>query len=340
MAGGEFALIEQLRSRLGKVGKGVRLGIGDDAAWLDPAGRQLVATMDTLVADRHFFPDVRPYDLAWKALAVNLSDLAAMGAEARWCLLSLALPPREAGYGAWMEDFMAGWHALAERHDITLAGGDTVATDGPLTLSVTALGLVEQSVMRRDAARPGDMVWVTGSLGDAAAALDLALVERGREGQSFLCSAAQREALEARRLRPTPRLEFGEAAAACGVCCAMDCSDGFLADLSHILEASGVHAQIALDALPLSRELMDLAGEDLERWQRWPLTGGDDYELILCVPPALAAPLRQAAAAQSLRLTAVGRILPKAPDMPAAVTLTWRDQVMPLPTIWGHVHAL
>ncbi|MHB1280925.1 MAG: thiamine-phosphate kinase [Acidithiobacillus sp.] len=340
MAGGEFALIEQLRSRLGKVGKGVRLGIGDDAAWLDPAGRQLVATMDTLVADRHFFPDVRPYDLAWKALAVNLSDLAAMGAEARWCLLSLALPPREAGYGAWMEDFMAGWRALAERHDITLVGGDTVATDGPLTLSVTALGLVDQSVMRRDAARPGDMVWVTGSLGDAAAALDLALVERGREGQGFPCSAAQREALEARRLRPTPRLEFGEAAAACGVCCAMDCSDGFLADLSHILETSGVHAQIALDALPLSRELMDLAGEDLERWQRWPLTGGDDYELILCAPPALAAPLRQAAAAQSLRLTAVGHILPTALDMPAAVTMTRRDRVMPLPTTWGHVHAL
>ncbi len=341
MAGGEFALIEQLRSRLGKAGKGVRLGIGDDAAWLDPAGRQLVATMDTLVADRHFFPDVRPYDLAWKALAVNLSDLAAMGAEARWCLLSLALPLRAAGYyGAWMEDFMAGWSALAERYGVTLAGGDTVATDGPLTLSITALGLVDRCVMRRDTARPGDVVWVTGSLGDAAAALDLALVERGQEGQSFPCSAAQREALEARRLRPTPRLEFGEAAAACGVCCAMDCSDGFLADLSHILEASGVHAQIALDALPLSRELMDLAGEDPKRWQRWPLTGGDDYELILCAPAALSAALQRVAAALSLRLTAVGSILSPNPNGQVAVTLTWRDQSLSLPSSWGHVHAL
>ena len=340
MASGEFALIAQLRSHLGTAGKGVRLGIGDDAAWLDPAGRQLVATMDTLVAGRHFFSDVRPYDLAWKALAVNLSDLAAMGAEARWCLLGLALPSRAAGYGAWLEDFMGGWRALAERHDVTLAGGDTVATDGPLTLSVTALGLVDRSVMRRDAARPGDRIWVTGSLGDAAAALDLALMERGREEYSVLCSATQREALEARRLRPTPRLELGEAAASCGVRCALDCSDGFLADLGHILEASGVRAHVALDALPLSPELADLARTDPERLRRWPLTGGDDYELILCAPPALSAPLRQAAAAQGLRLTAVGRILPADSGMPAAVTLTWRDQVMPLPAVWGHVHAL
>ena len=340
MAGGEFALIERLRSRLGTEGRGVRLGIGDDAAWLDPAGRQLVATMDTLVAGRHFFPDVSPEDLAWKALAVNLSDLAAMGAEARWCLLSLALPQREKGYGAWIEAFATGWSALADRYGVTLAGGDTVATDGPLTLSVTALGLTGHGVMRRDAARPGDVIWVTGSLGDAAAALDLAFVERGYDGQAFPCSAPQRDALEARRLRPTPRLEFGATALASGVLCAVDCSDGFLADLGHILKASGVRAQVALDALPLSPELADLARTDPERLQRWPLTGGDDYELILCAAPALSAAMQEAARTLSLRLTAVGSILPATSDARAAVTLTWRDEPLPLPSTWGHVHAL
>jgi thiamine-monophosphate kinase len=340
MAGGEFALIERLRSRLGKAGKGVRLGIGDDAAWLDPAGRQLVATMDTLVAGRHFFPDARPEDLAWKALAVNLSDLAAMGAEARWCLLSLALPQREEGYGEWLAAFATGWSALADRHDVTLVGGDTVATDGPLTLSVTALGLAGRGVMRRDAARPGDVIWVTGSLGDAAAALDLAFVERGRDGQAFPCSARQRDALEARRLRPTPRLEFGTTALAVGVLCAVDCSDGFLADLGHILKASGVHAQVALDALPLSPDLADLARTDPERLRRWPLTGGDDYELILCAAPALSTVMQEAARSLSLRLTAVGSILPATPDTRAAVTLTWRDEPLSLPSSWGHVHAL
>ena len=340
MAGGEFALIERLRSRLGTEGRGVRLGIGDDAAWLDPAGRQLVATMDTLVAGRHFFPDVSPEDLAWKALAVNLSDLAAMGAEARWCLLSLALPQREKGYEAWIEAFATGWSALADRYGVTLAGGDTVATDGPLTLSVTALGLTGHGVMRRDAARPGDVIWVTGSLGDAAAALNLAFVERGHDGQAFPCSAPQRDALEARRLRPTPRLEFGATALASGVLCAVDCSDGFLADLGHILKASGVRAQVALDALPLSPELADLARTDPERLQRWPLTGGDDYELILCAAPVLSTAMQEAARMLSLRLTAVGSILPAAPDARTTVTLTWRDEPLPLPSTWGHVHAL
>ena len=340
MAGGEFALIERLQSHLGKVGKGVRLGIGDDSAWLDPAGRQLVATMDTLVAGRHFFPEVSSEDLAWKALAVNLSDLAAMGAEARWCLLSLALPQREKGYGEWLEAFATGWSALADRYDVTLVGGDTVATDGPLTLSVTALGLSGHGVMRRDRARPGDVVWVTGSLGDAAAALDLALVEHGHDGRAFPCSAPQRNALEARRLRPTPRLEFGAMALTGGVLCAVDCSDGFLADLGHILKASCVRAQIALDALPLSPELADLARADPERLQRWPLTGGDDYELILCAAPALSTAMQEAAGKLSLRLTAVGSILPAAPDARDAVTLTWRDELLSLPSSWGHVHAL
>ncbi|BBF65928.1 thiamine-phosphate kinase [Acidithiobacillus sp. 'AMD consortium'] len=340
MAGGEFAFIERLRCRLGKTASGVRLGIGDDAAWLDPAGRQLVATMDTLVAGRHFFPEVSPEDLAWKALAVNLSDLAAMGAEARWCLLSLALPRREEGYGEWLEAFATGWSALADRHDVTLVGGDTVATDGPLTVSVTALGLSGHGVMRRDAARPGDVIWVTGTLGDAAAALDLALLERDQERQAVPCSAPQRDALEARRLRPTPRLEFGAAALAGGVLCAVDCSDGFLADLGHILKASGVHAQVALDALPLSPDLADLARTDPERLRRWPLTGGDDYELILCAAPALSTAMQEAARSLSLRLTAVGSILPATPDARAAVTLTWRDEPLSLPFSWGHVHAL
>ncbi len=348
MADGEFAIIEQLQQRLGGGGKGVRLGMGDDAAWLDTEGQTLVTSMDTLVAGRHFFADVDPADLGWKALAVNLSDLAAMGASPRWCLLSLALPAVAGGYGAWIEDFSTGWKALAASAEVALVGGDTVATDGPLTLSVTVLGLVEQDVMRRAAARPGDVIWVTGTLGDAAAALERAWVARGQPGRDFVCTPLQAQALESRRLRPTPRIDFGRKAQAAGVLCALDCSDGFLADLGHILQASGVRAQVALENLPLSPALEAVMGSDPEALQRWPLTGGDDYELILCVPPILSATLQGLAAACALRLTPVGQILAmnsgsmdsEGADCRTAapIDLTWLGQPRALPDSWGHQH--
>ena len=338
MADGEFALIEQLQSKLGGGGKGVLLGIGDDAAWLDPAGQSLVTSMDTLVAGRHFFVDVDPADLGWKALAVNLSDLAAMGAQPRWCLLSLALPVRAEGYSQWLQAFVEGWRALAESAGVALVGGDTVATDGPLTLSVTVLGVAEQGVMRRDAAHPGDLIWVTGTLGDAAAALDLAFMVRSMPGYDFACSAAQSETLEARRLRPDPRLDFGRAALAAGVACAMDCSDGFLADLSHIVKASGLRARVNLEHLPLSPALRDCIDQDLARLQRWPLTGGDDYELIFCAPPSLTPSLINIAHSCALPITAVGQMLPADPQATESVDIYWQEQLMALPDIRGHQH--
>lgn len=338
MAGAEFSLIQQLKKQLGSNGKDVRLGMGDDAAWLDPAGRMLLVSTDTLVAGRHFFADVSPQDLAWKALAVNLSDLAAMGGEARWCLLNLALPAKAEGYENWIEWFAQGWRALADQHNVVLVGGDTVSTDGPLTLSITVMGLANQGVMRRDAARPDDIIWVTGTLGDAAAALDWAFAERGQADWTCVCSSTQQRALEARRLRPTPRLDFALAAQAGGVACALDCSDGFLADLQHILDASDVRAQVALDTLPVSPELAECLGSDRERWQRWPLCGGDDYELILCAPPALSVSLQETAAAHALRLTPVGKILAIADPHGPAVALTWQGQQIDLPISWGHEH--
>lgn len=338
MAVGEFALIEQLQGRLGGGGKGVLLGIGDDAAWLDPAGQSLVTSMDTLVAGRHFFADVDPADLGWKALAVNLSDLAAMGAQPRWCLLSLALPLRAEGYSPWLEAFAEGWRTLAESAGVALVGGDTVATDGPLTLSVTVLGVAEQGIMRRDAARPGDLIWVTGTLGDAAAALDLAFVARGLPGYDFAGPAAQAQALEARRLRPLPRLDFGRAAQAAGVACALDCSDGFLADLGHILKASGLRARVDLEHLPLSPALRDCIDQDLARLQRWPLTGGDDYELIFCAPPSLTPALLNIAHSCALPITAVGQILPADSQSTESVDIYWQERPLALPGIRGHQH--
>ncbi len=340
MAGREFALIEKLQG-MQRIGRGdVGLGMGDDAALLDPAGRKLAVSMDTLVAGRHFFADVDPADLGWKALAVNLSDLAAMGAEAAWCLLGLALPAGQRDWEAWLAAFMTGWQALAQLRQVVLVGGDTVATDGPLTLSVTALGLWSgDAVMTRAGAQAGDGIWVTGSLGDAAAALDAAFAERGMGGMMAGWSPEERHFLEQRRLRPSPRLTFGRQAAALGVRAGIDCSDGFLADLGHILEASGVAAHVALDALPVSAAVRRVAGPDPQLWTRWPLSGGDDYELILGVAPALDEGLQARARALGLALTRVGEVVAPGRDLPAGgVQLSWQGSVIPLPAQGGHEH--
>lgn len=340
MAGREFALIDKLQG-MQRIGRGdVGLGVGDDAALLDPAGRKLAVSMDTLVAGRHFFADVDPADLGWKALAVNLSDLAAMGAEAAWCLLGLALPAGQRDWETWLAAFMTGWQTLAQGQQVALVGGDTVATDGPLTLSVTALGLWSgDAVMTRAGAQAGDGIWVTGSLGDAAAALDAAFAERGMGGMTADWSPEERHFLEQRRLRPSPRLTFGCQAAALGVRAGIDCSDGFLADLGHILKASGVAAHVALDALPVSAAVRRVAGRDPRLWSRWPLCGGDDYELILGVAPALGEGLQARARALGLALTRVGEVIAPGRDLPVGgVQLSWQGRVIPLPAHGGHEH--
>lgn len=286
----EFNLIDRIRRRV-TTRDDVVLGIGDDAALLQPpAGRQLVVAADTLNAGIHFPLDTAAADIGWKSLAVNLSDLAAMGAEPAWCTLSLCLPEPDA---EWVDGFLDGFLELAGRHHLALVGGDT--TRGPLSISVTVIGLVEPGrALRRDAARVGDEVWVSGSLGDAAGAL--ALMEAGAP------PAALRERLD----RPTPRVELGRELAGCAHA-AIDISDGLLADLGHVCHASRVGAEVWLDVLPCSPALAD-AFEPTRR-QELQATGGDDYELCFTAAPEAAAKLAVLATAEVVSITRIGRIV-------------------------------
>ena len=289
MGAGEFDLIARIRARVATRAD-VVLGIGDDAALLaPPPGRQLVVTADTLNDGVHFPRGTSPADVGWKALAVNLSDLASMGAEPAWCTLSLSLPQSDP---AWIEGFLDGFLDLAGQHDIALVGGDT--TRGPLSISVTAMGLVEPGqALRRDGARVGDEVWVTGTLGDAAGGL--ALLDREPV-----------PALRARLDRPTPRVAAGRALAGIATAC-VDVSDGLLADLGHVCARSHVAAHLDVDALPASAALREAFGEaDRIALQA---SGGDDYELCFTAPADAGADIDAVSAQLGLRFTRIGRIV-------------------------------
>jgi thiamine-monophosphate kinase len=272
VAAGEFELIERIRARC-RGRADVLLGIGDDAALLSAPGpsEALVVCVDTMNLGVHFLPDCAPAALGHKALAVNLSDLAAMGARPRWATLSLSLPAPDTDF---VDAFIDGLLALAHEHDVALVGGDT--TRGPLSVCVQAIGLVEPArALRRDAAKAGDALYLSGSSGDAAAGL--AILQ-----QRLHCEdEAVRTALIERLERPQPRIAIGRELA--GVArAAIDVSDGLLADLGHVLAASGgLGAVIELDALPVSDALRALLPDEA---QRWPLQlgGGDDYELLVC----------------------------------------------------------
>ncbi|KAF1706090.1 thiamine-phosphate kinase [Pseudoxanthomonas sacheonensis] len=286
----EFDLISRIRARVRQRGD-VALGIGDDAALLQvPPGRELVVTADTLNAGVHFPEATAPADIGWKSLAVNLSDLAAMGAAPAWCTLSLSLPQADE---RWIDAFLDGFLALADQHGVALAGGDT--TRGPLSISVTAMGLVEPgSALRRDRAQVGDDVWVTGTLGDAAAALEASL--EGREVPGLL-----RQRLD----RPMPRVAAGLRLSTLAHAC-IDISDGLLADLAHICERSGVGAEINLADLPASAELA--AASSAERWH-WQACGGDDYELCFTASPRDRDLIVQALDFTDVSATRIGRIV-------------------------------
>ena len=289
MGAGEFDLIARIRARVATRAD-VVLGIGDDAALLaPPPGRQLVVTADTLNDGVHFPRGTSPADVGWKALAVNLSDLASMGAEPAWCTLSLSLPQSDP---AWIEGFLDGFLDLAGQHDIALVGGDT--TRGPLSSAVTAMGLVEPGrALRRDGARVGDEVWVTGTLGDAAGGL--ALLDREPV-----------PALRARLDRPTPRVAAGRALAGIATAC-VDVSDGLLADLGHVCARSHVAAHLDVDALPASAALREAFGEaDRIALQA---SGGDDYELCFTAPADAGADIGAVSAQLGLRITRIGRIV-------------------------------
>ena len=287
----EFELIARIRARAASRGD-VVLGIGDDAALLQPpSGMQLAVAMDTLNAGVHFPPETAPADIGWKALAVNLSDLAAMGATPAWCTLSLSLPDGDAGF---VDGFLDGFLPLAAQHDVALVGGDT--TRGPLSVCVTVHGLVEPgTALRRDGARVGDDVWVSGTLGDAAGAL--------AQWQAGLSIDA---GLRMRLDRPTPRVALGRALRGIATAC-IDISDGLLADLRHICTASGVGARIDVDRLPASGALCAAFGGVTRRALQ--ATGGDDYELCFTAPAGAAEGVERAAASAGVAVTRVGRIM-------------------------------
>lgn len=291
----EFALIRRTFAGLTKASEGVQLGIGDDAALLAvPPGESLVVTSDTLIAGRHFPLDTAAFDVGWKALAVNLSDLAAMGATPRWFTLALTLPAADAD---WLRGFAEGLCELADIHRVALVGGDT--TRGALSLTVTAMGLVPQgAALRRDGAQVSDLVCVTGTLGDAALGLQLATAPAGRAVTSMAAGAE----MLARLHRPTPRIEAGIALRGLATA-AIDLSDGLAGDLGHVLAASDLGAEIDAGSLPRSPAFRALAGEDALALQ---LHGGDDYELCFTLPPARLVEAQARLAALSVPLTVIG----------------------------------
>lgn len=275
---------------------GAVLGVGDDAALMRPTpGMDLAVSSDMLVAGRHFLADADPYLLGHKALAVNLSDLAAMGATPRWATLSLALPE---AIDAWLAAFSRGFFDLAQRFGVDLVGGDT--TRGPLNLSVTILGEVKAGhALRRDGAREGDEIWVSGDLGGAALGLRHLLGEESLPGEEAGACLARLHA-------PEPRVLLGQALL--GVAsAAIDISDGFIADLGHILARSGVGAEAGLAQLPVHPAVMSRLNDPLAR--QCLLAGGDDYELCFTAPPCRAVQVLAAGTAAGVRLTRVGRIV-------------------------------
>ena len=287
----EFALIERIRARA--AGRGdVLLGIGDDAALLQPPSHASLAwSTDTLVSGVHFPADTAAADIGWKALAVNLSDLAAMGATPAWATLALTLPDADAD---WLEAFLDGFCELAQAHGVALVGGDT--TRGPLSITVGVQGFVPAGAgLRRDGAGFNDDVWVTGTLGDAAGAL--------RQWQH---GALQSMKLRHRLDRPTPRVDVGLAIAALATS-AIDLSDGLRADLGHVLTRSGVGAELDLGRLPTSTTLAEHFSDEAVRW-RLQLAGGDDYELCFTAPASNALAIEQALAGCDTFATVIGRI--------------------------------
>jgi thiamine-monophosphate kinase len=280
----EFELIRRYFSR---PSKRALLGVGDDCALLRPnAGLDLALTTDMLVEGRHFLPDAEPRALGHKALAVNLSDLAAMGATPRWATLALALPAAEA---AWLEAFSAGFYQLAERYGVELIGGDTTRAERR-AISITAIGEVPPGMaLERSRARPGDDVWVSGELGGAA----LGLVH-------------PEIAEAAKRLHwPEPRVELGERLRGLARA-AIDISDGLAGDLGHVVERSQVASIVQYERIPRPRVFESLRAPELER--DCVLSGGDDYELAFTAPRTQRHEIESLAAELGVALTQIGTI--------------------------------
>jgi thiamine-monophosphate kinase len=299
MALNEFQLIQQYFTNSSlvptPVASSIAVGIGDDGAVLDvPGDKQLVVVMDTLVAGVHFPLEADPEAIGYRALAVNLSDLAAMGAQPLWFTLALTLPEVDE---SWLAGFSGGLATLAQQYGIALVGGDT--TRGPLTITVQAHGFVEQGkALMRNGAQPGDKLYLTGNPGEAAAGLAL---QQGR----LLVSEPAKTALQDRFYYPRPRLALGKALVGIASS-AIDISDGLLADIGHVCEQSAVSASICLDKLPLSKDLLAVC--DKQDAMRLVLSGGDDYELCFTAPAGCDAQIQELARQTGVACHPIGEI--------------------------------
>jgi len=303
--GGEFGFIDRLRATYaGAVGDGLATPLGDDAAVLDiPKGRQVVVTTDLLVEGIHFRREWSDaYSIGWKAAAANLSDIAAMGADPTFAFVSLALPPEETVES--LERLYDGLSDCLNRYGARLAGGDTNSAPQGLTINVTLLGIVPTgTALTRSGAKPGDILLVTGTLGDSAAGL--ALLEQG----SIKADNSHTLLVNAHR-RPQPRIVAARAARATGqVRAAMDVSDGLAGDLPKLCAASGVGAQVLCDSLPLSDALLASAEYLGKPALDFALFGGEDFELLLAVPPSHVDAVCAAVAATGTSLTTIGEVL-------------------------------
>ena len=317
---GEFDLIKRYFSRK-SLQNDVILSVGDDCAITSiPTGYQLAITTDTLVEGTHFLPSISPTDLAYKSVAVNLSDLAAMGATPAWVSLALTLPEIKE---EWLAEFSQSLFAILDRYGVSLIGGDT--TKGPLSITLTAQGfLPENQGLFRHQAKAGDWIFVSGFLGDSAAGLDLLLQNCKIENES------DRYFIQ-RHLHPTPRVELGLALRAFS-CCALDISDGLLADLEHILERSQVGAEIYLENLPLSHHLC--TQYEQTQAEKFALTGGEDYELCFTVSEEKRKEMEQVLRSQGIKVTCIGQILPAT----SGLNLLKNGKKIALPTHIGFDH--
>jgi len=289
----EFDLIRRYFTR---AAPSALLGVGDDAALLQAsAGNVLAVSTDMLVSGTHFLPDADPYMLGHKTLAVNLSDMAAMGAIPRWATLAIALPKAEE---TWLERFSAGFFALADQYGVELVGGDT--TRGPLNLCVTIFGEVpEQQALRRSGAQVGDEIWVSGVLGDAALAL-------AHLKNHVVLSADELADCAPALHQPQPRIALGLALRGIASS-AIDISDGLLGDLGHVLEDSQVAAEIDFELLPVSAAMGVYVNQSLGR--QCVLSGGDDYELCFAAPVMRHADILAISARLALPLTRIGKVV-------------------------------
>lgn len=308
----------------------VALSVGDDAALLSlPPGHQLVVSSDTLVSGRHFFANADAFDVGHKALAVNLSDLAAMAAKPLAFTLSLTLPEFD---GEWLAGFADGMRRLAQQHNIALVGGDT--TRGPLAIGITVMGSVESNkVLRRDRLKVGDALVVSGHVGDGG----LGLAVANQHPLAMTLSDDQQQAVLKRLHQPQPRVALGLALAVMAKA-GMDISDGLLQDLQHMLKASGgLSATLQLDQLPLSLAAQTLLKNDPRYVLEQALSAGDDYELLFAVPVSALAELECLSQQLNVPLTVIGQVTATTSPQPT-LDLLWQGKPWPYPLPLGYRH--